>query len=178
MSAHVLDLFAVPDVTVPLEGTDSTVAGDLLLSPGRDAATHDWLSPLVARLAVTLDTRPGRGRRDLRIAMPVPARDGRWVVDGWSASRYEPGTVACHDLEVTIAAGRLLHAELDSWVRERPPQLSPVAAEGRAQLVHADLFGHVLLDAAGAPVVIDVTPAWAPVAWAEERCLIASVRGR
>ena len=171
--ADVLDLFAVPGDLSRLSGDrgDRVRAGDLLLSPGRDPEVQAWLSPMLARLAVRLDERPGRHPRDLRIAMPVPARDGSWVVDGWGASRYEPGTVVCDDLEVTLAAGRLLHAELDSLVRERPPGLdADPGSPGPDQLVHADLDGNVLLDARGAPVVVDVTPAWRTVQWVEERC--------
>ncbi len=171
--SEVLDLFVVPDDLARLPGDRGgrVRAGDLILTPGRDPQVQAWLSPLLARLAVRLDERPGRGRRDLRIAMPVPARDGSWVVDGWAASRFEPGTVVCDDLEVTLAAGRLLHAELDSLVRERPPGLDAVpASAGPDQLVHAELHGNVLLDARGAPVVIDVTPAWRTVQWAEEAC--------
>ena len=56
--------------------------------------------------------------------MPVPARNGEWVVEGWGASRYEPGTTACHDLEVLLATARVLHAELDSAVRARPEVLA------------------------------------------------------
>ena len=55
--------------------------------------------------------------------MPVPARDGSWVVDGWAASRWEPGTVACEDLDVVLAAGRLLHAEMAVAVPHRPEGL-------------------------------------------------------
>lgn len=170
--ADVLDLFAVPaDVTsLPGDRAERVRAGDLLLTRGRDPQVQVWLSPLLARLAVSLDERPGRHPRDLRIAMPVPARDGSWVVQGWGASRYEPGTVVCDDLDVTLAAGRLLHAELDSLVRERPPGLErDPESPGPDQIVHAELHGNVLLDARGAPVVVDVTPAWRPVRWAEDR---------
>jgi hypothetical protein len=41
--------------------------------------------------------------------------------------------------------------------------------------VHRDLAGNVLLDAAGAPVVIDFTPAWRPVRWADAICTLDSV---
>lgn len=215
-----LDLFAVPDAVVALPGGQgrSVRAGDLVLSPGRDPDVLAWLSPLLARLAVRLDERPGRRPRDLRIAMPVPARDGSWAVAGWAASRYEPGTTACRDLDVMLASARLLHAELASAVGVRPPQLdaradrwtraerlafgsgeelmSAVSGQpeaglvgrlnrslesvadlslGPAQLVHADLAGNVLLDGYGAPVVIDVSPAWRPVRWAEAICVVDAV---
>ena len=116
---HVLDLFAVPGDLRPLPGGSgsSVLAGDLVLSPGRDARIADQLNPLLARLAVRLDTR---ARRDVRVAMPIPARDGSWVVDGWSASRYEPGSRTCTDAAVVRAAGSLLHAELAVAVQQWP----------------------------------------------------------
>ncbi len=201
---EVLDLFAVPDTVAALPGGRgrSVRAGDLVLSPGRDPDVLVWLNPLLARLAVRLDEQPGRSARDLRIAVPVPARDGSWAVAGWAASRYEPGTTVCHDAEVVRATARILHAELASVVPARPPQLAfgsdddraaavdggPVAELvgrlrgslasvelGPAQLVHADLADNVLLDAAGAPVVIDVAPAWRPARWAEALCVLDSV---
>ncbi|MBT0769432.1 hypothetical protein KIH74_10910 [Kineosporia sp. J2-2] len=216
-SPHVLDLFAVPEDPEPLPGGQghSVLAGDLVLSPGRDPGTQEWLSPLLARFAVRLDVDPARHRRDLRVAVPVPARDGSWVVDGWAASRYEPGTVTCRDLDVAIAAGHVLHARLASLVRERPaglarrndrwaraervafgeepvPSLRPEVAGlvshaldaagddglGPDQLVHADLAGNLLLDADGAPVVIDFAPAWRPVLWADAVCVLDSVLRR
>ena len=207
-SERVLDLFAVPGAVTPLPGGQDTsvLAGDLVLSPGRDTDVCAWLNPVLARLAVRLDEQPGRSRRDLRIAMPVPARDGEWVVDGWGASRWEPGTTTCTDLDVLVATGRLLHAQLasavptrpdgldgreDRWARaEReafegspsgPPLVRRLAGLrddtplGPDQLVHADLACNVLLDAAGAPVVIDVAPAWRPVRWAEAVCVLDAV---
>lgn len=118
-SARVLDLFAVPGDFRPLPGGrgDSVVAGDLVLSPGRDPAVAAWLNPPLVRLAVRLDSEPLRA---LRVAVPVPARDGSWVVDGWGASRYEPDATACQELSVLVATGRLLHARLDSAFPERP----------------------------------------------------------
>ena len=124
--AHVLDLFAVPDDPRPLAGGQghSVVAGDLVLSPGRDADTCAWLNPVLARLAVELDTASPRA---LRIAMPIPSRDGRWVVDGWAASRYEPDTHPCRDLDVLVATGRLLHARFASAVPVATPTGRPGA---------------------------------------------------
>lgn len=134
---RVLDLFAVPGDVRPVPGGQgrSVVAGDLVLSPGRDAQTAGWLNPVLAPLAVRLDLerigeRPsgrsgGRsgGRAAVRVAMPIPARDGSWVVDGWGASRYEPDTTACHDPALLAATGRLLHARFDEAVRTRPAGL-------------------------------------------------------
>lgn len=214
-SDRVLDLFVVPGDVRRLPGGSggSVLAGDLVLSPGRDARIAAQLSPRLARLAAELDTRPRRRRRDLRIAMPIPARDGAWTVDGWGASRYEPGTVACDDLAVVRATGALLHAEFASafadwpladeaprhrWDRaeriafgtepdldEYPSAQADFARDllarrtgeplGRNQLVHADLAGNVLLDGAGAPVVIDVAPYWRPVRWAEAVCVLDMV---
>ena len=118
-----LDLFAVPGDLAPVPGGQgrSVRAGDLVLSPDRDPATLDRLNPALARLAADLDTRPGRDRRDLRIAMPVPARDGSWVVEGWGATRYEPGTHQLRDLTATRAVGAILHAELARAVSSWPP---------------------------------------------------------
>ncbi len=207
-SERVLDLFAVPGDVQPLPGGRgaSVRAGDLVLSPDRAPSVCAWLNPALARLAVRLDERPGRSPRDLRIAMPVPARDGEWVVEGWGASRWEPGTSVCADLDVLVATGRLLHAELAGAVPSRPQHLDRrddrwalaerAAFEGTPsvpslvrrlaglrddtplgpdQLVHADLAGNVLLDAAGAPVVIDVSPAWRPPRWAEAVCVLDAV---
>jgi uncharacterized protein (TIGR02569 family) len=219
---EVLDLFAVPEDPRPLPGGQghSVVAGDLVLSHGRDAATCAWLNPVIARLAVELDTTKPRA---LRIAMPIPSRDGRWVVDGWGASRYEPDTHACRDLAVLVATGRLLHARLasaqqsppegirertDRWARAERAAFEATNAHGVVadatrgrgislthagplvvdlvsrlddtdlgpdQLVHADLAGNVLLDARGAPVVIDVAPYWRPALWAEAVCVLDAV---
>jgi len=129
---HVLDLFVAPAVDRPLGGGRSVVAGDLVLSPGHDPQVDEQLSPLLARLAVTLDERPGRVPGSLRVAVPVPARDGSWVVDGWAATRWEPGTRECDDPGVTLAAGRLLHAELAVAV-PRPPQALAGRTDPRAR---------------------------------------------
>lgn len=207
-SAHVLDLFVVPDDLEPLAGGrgDSVRAGDLVLSPGRCAETQDALNPILARLSVALDSRPRRRPRDIRIAMPIPARDGNWVVDGWAATRFEPNTTQLTDLDATLAVGAVLHAEFARaharWDRRstdrrgRAERIAfaeqPVPADapqvvhdlvdacddtplGPDQFVHGDLAGNVLLDANGAPVVLDVSPYWRPTMWADAVCVLDSV---
>ena len=212
---HVLDLFAAEGVLEPLPGGRGTTwrAGDLALSPGHDAS-EGWLAPIQARLAVRLDER---SPRSVRLALPVPARDGSLVVDGWTATRFEPGTTPCRDLATLRATAHLLHAHLATAVPERPDALDDrtdrwaqaerqaydadaavaAAAErpepglaglvdglvaglddsdlGREQLVHADLAGNVLLDAAGTPFVIDLSPAWRSPLWAEAVCVLDAV---
>lgn len=206
---RVLDLFAVPDAPEHLPGGAGGTfrAGDLVLSPGRDADVMAWLSPVLARLAVRLEEEPAAR---LRLALPIPARDGSWVVDGWAATRFEPGLEPCDELEVIRRAGRLLHARLDQRVRTPDPSIAArtgrwaeaermafgeqelagdagaveLAAQalagctpdkGPCQLVHSDLAGNVLLDPSGSAFVVDFSPAWRPVAWAEAVCVLDSV---
>ncbi|TIC81821.1 aminoglycoside phosphotransferase [Nocardioides sp. GY 10127] len=228
---RVLDLFAVPGPARALPGGPDAhgsavgvVAGDLALLPDRDADLVAAVAPVQARLAVRLDEAPNRSARDLRLALPVPARDGSWVVDGWAAARFEPSTEVCTDVPVVLGAGRLLHALLAVTVRTPPSALAqrgdragwaervafgevllpegPVtpgaagmtagAPDGLgagedvarqaldllavlghardprpAQLAHAGLAGSVLLDGAGAPLVLPPSPAWRPAPWAE-----------
>lgn len=148
-SEHVLDMFAVPGATEPVPGGQgrSVRAGDLVLTPGRDPGVRDLLSPQLARLAVALDTRPGRDRRDLRLAVPVPARDGSWVVDGWAATRHESGTRPLTDLAATRAVGAVLHAALAHAVEA--PRVLPAEQERRAVAERA---------AFGDPCLPDRTP--------------------
>ncbi len=212
---HVLDYFAAEGVLERLEGGQgaSWRAGDLVLSPGHDES-EAWLAPIQARLAVRLDEQASRS---IRLALPVPARDGNLTVDGWAATRFEPGTTPCHDLATLRATAHLLHAHLASAVPERPSVLdartdrwaeaeraaydaglaAAAAAHrpepglrelvdamteqlddtdlGREQLVHRDLAGNVLLDAAGIPFVIDLSPTWRSPLWAEAVCVLDAV---
>jgi uncharacterized protein (TIGR02569 family) len=117
----VLDLFAAEGVLEALPGGRGTSwrAGDLVLSPGHDES-EAWLAPVQARLAVRLDEQ---SPRSIRLALPVPARDGSVVVDGWTATRFEPGATPCRDLATLRATAHLLHAHLASAVPERPDVL-------------------------------------------------------
>lgn len=113
------DLFAVPAPPIPLAGGQghSIRAGDLVLSPDRDEATASWLNPILAPLSAQLDhERP----RVLRLAMPIPTKEGLWVVNGWGATRFEPDTTECHDLDTLRATAHLLHARLTSAAPTEP----------------------------------------------------------
>ena len=119
---RVLDLFAAEGVLEPLAGGQGTTwrAGDLVLSPVDGSAQLTWLAPVQARLAVRLDDEVPRS---FRLALPVPARDGSLVVDGWAATRFEPRTTPCHDLATLRATAHLLHARLAGVVPLRPAEL-------------------------------------------------------
>lgn len=69
-----------------------------------------------ARRRADLSLRTDRSRA-------VRARDGRLVVDGWAATRFEAGTTPCTDLASLRATAHLLHARLASAVPERPTEL-------------------------------------------------------
>ena len=118
---RVLDLFAAEGVLERFEGGQGTSwrAGDLVLSPGHHES-EAWLAPVQARLAVRLDEQSPRA---VRLALPVPARDGSLTADGWAATRFEPGTTPCRDLRVLRATAHLLHAHLATAVPTRPEQL-------------------------------------------------------
>lgn len=118
---HVLDLFVAEGVLEPLPGGQGMTwrAGDLVLKPGHDES-EAWRALAQARLAVRLDER---SPRLLRVALPVPARDGNLTADGWAATRFEPGTTPCHDLPALRATAHLLHAHLATAVPERPAGL-------------------------------------------------------
>ena len=137
---------------------------------------------------------------EVRVAAPVPAADGSWVVGGWAATPFLEGAPAGWRWSEVLDAGRALHR---SWARlPRPGFLdrrrSPwdtgdrmawgdeplvVRGEGvralverlvtacrpvteRAQLVHGDLGGNVLLADGLPPAVIDLSPYWRPPGWA------------
>lgn len=170
---RVLDLFAAEGVLEPLPGGRGTTwrAGDLALTPSHDES-EAWLAPAQARLAVRLDEEVPRS---IRLALPVPARDGSLTVDGWAATRFEPGTTACRDLPTLRATAHLLHAHLASAAPVRPaaldartdrwavadrqahdPAAALRAAAGRPEPGLADLVGAVVAALADLPEDDDV----------------------
>lgn len=89
--SDVLAAFGVRATAVPLEGGErrSVRAGDLVLKPDPGGSEWAWLG----------EHLPTVREDGFRLALPVPAVDGRWVVDGWCAQ--------------TWGAGR--HAETPRW---------------------------------------------------------------
>ncbi|MEO8541355.1 MAG: aminoglycoside phosphotransferase [bacterium] len=109
---HVLRLFGADGDPVRLEGGQGTTfrAGAIVLKPVSDVEEANWISELFARLE-----GPG-----FRVPAPVPARDGAWVADGWSASRYVDATHAGRNggrWPETIGACRAFHSALRGVVQ-------------------------------------------------------------
>lgn len=82
--------------------------GEVLIRPVRDTALSSWSSGVLDTLTVD----------GVRIARPLRASDGRWVVAGFSACRYITGSAEprYHDM---VAASLRLHAATASVRRPR-----------------------------------------------------------
>ncbi|BCJ47486.1 TIGR02569 family protein [Actinoplanes ianthinogenes] len=102
-----LRAFGVNGEALPLTGGQGTswIAGDLVLKP--DAGPlQEWLARALADVT-------GDG---FRLASPVPALDGAWIVHGWSATRWvqgaEPDYSTVSTWQQILAAGRAFHRAL------------------------------------------------------------------
>lgn len=130
---HVRTAFGVQDVEpVPVvwAGRRAWHCGDVLVRPVPDNAVAAWSAGVLDGLHVD----------GLRLARPVRASDGRWVVAGWAASRFVPGTLEPRYDEVVVAADRL-HAATAGVPRPR-------VLDGRDDLLTrsaAAAFGEVRL---------------------------------
>jgi uncharacterized protein (TIGR02569 family) len=103
--AAVLDAFGLTGSARPLPGGEghSVRVGAAVLKPTEDGPEARWTAELLTRVEAA----------GFRLARPLRALDGRWVVDGWSASGFvegEPG--AAGRWRELLAAARALHAAL------------------------------------------------------------------
>lgn len=160
-------------------------AGDLVLKRVEDEAEAAWTAETLSTLEVD----------GIRIAPPVRAGDGRWVVDGWTATKRVPGRVtrrwedvldagaAFHRATAALAPPAALHrrthlwaiADRAAWGEQDPPRASSLVDDLRtrlrpvdqpAQIVHGDLTGNVLAAPGQDPAVIDFSPYFRPSGWA------------
>ncbi|WP_298176267.1 TIGR02569 family protein [Saccharomonospora sp.] len=92
-----LNTFDTDDVEPSADGSGWRF-GDVVLEPVRDRAQAAWLSRTMAALDIP----------DLRIARPIGASDGRWVVAGWRARRHVSGSVE-HRPDDTVLTAVKLH---------------------------------------------------------------------
>ncbi|WP_285488299.1 TIGR02569 family protein [Amycolatopsis taiwanensis] len=83
-----------------LPGSSVWRCGGIVLKPVTDRARAVWLARVLRRVDVA----------GVRVARPVRATDGRWIVGGWAASRYLSGTPECRYDEIIPATLRLAQA--------------------------------------------------------------------
>lgn len=94
---HVCTAFGVGNEvprTVVWAGRPAWRCGDIVIRPVVDNAVAAWSSGVLDGMHVD----------GVRLAHPVRSSDGRWVVAGWSACRFVPGTVAPRWDDIVTAA--------------------------------------------------------------------------
>lgn len=99
----VLDAFGATGRRLPLAGGQRTVwrVGDAVLKRvDADLATLEWQAGVLARLD---------GGSAFRVAPPLRTGDGRLVMAGWTAWRYEPGEHLPRRWPDIIAVGNAFH---------------------------------------------------------------------
>lgn len=108
---HVRTAFGVTEsVPAPVvwAGRAAWQCGDVLIRPVADNAVASWSAGVLDGLYV----------EGVRLARPVRASDGRWIVAGWAACRYLAGTVEPRYDAVVDVANRL-HAATAAVPRPR-----------------------------------------------------------
>ena len=192
-SGEVLAAFSLTGVPVPVRGGQGTAwrVGSVILKPATDPEFQRWLAVLSTvdqrgfRLAEVIAARDGRWVVDgwgAHVVLPGSAPVG-------PDAPWDEAVAAARSFHRAVASRprpAFLDTRTDAWaVADRAAwgeldlQASPEAHDlvrrlarvprptGPAQLVHGDLAGNVLLGGAGAAGVIDVSPYWRPVTYAE-----------
>ncbi|MEC0177774.1 hypothetical protein P4H83_23095 [Paenibacillus favisporus] len=106
LSREILESFGLQGEAVPLKGGQNTSvkAQDAVLKPSENEQHDEWV----------LGIMHGLQPRGYRVSRPVPARNGSFVSDGWTCSRFEPGTGVQGGLEQKLKVARLFHRDLAS----------------------------------------------------------------
>jgi uncharacterized protein (TIGR02569 family) len=108
---HVRTAFGVADTAprpVLWAGRRAWHCGDVLIRPVADNALAAWSAGVLDGLAV----------ERMRLAHPVRSSDGRWVVAGWAACRFVPGTLQPR-YDAMVEASLRLHAATGGLARPR-----------------------------------------------------------
>jgi uncharacterized protein (TIGR02569 family) len=106
----VLAAYGLAGTPVRLPGGQGTAwrSGDTVLKPAGDAAEAAWTATVLAALPPS---------PEFRVAPPVAAGDGRWVVDGWAAWRLIPGQPQPHRLDDVLRTAGAFHRALSHLPR-------------------------------------------------------------
>ena len=108
---HVRTAFGVAGVQprpVLWAGRRAWHCGDVLIRPVADNALAAWSAGVLDGLTV----------ERMRLAHPVRSSDGRWVVAGWAACRFVPGTLQPR-YDAMVEASLRLHAATANLSRPR-----------------------------------------------------------
>lgn len=102
--------FGVLDPPVPLPGGKGGTwrAGDLVLKPVEHRPETLWRAEVLDRLPED----PA-----FRVARPVRALTGEWIVDGWEAARFVPGEPDVTRPDDAVRAGIAFHAAVAHLAR-------------------------------------------------------------
>lgn len=128
MPRPVLDAWGLVGEAERLDGGQGTSVrvGDLVLKPQSDEALVTWHAQLCNRVSADA----------FRLPAPIPARDGRLVVNGWSASIHVVGHFVQEDDGTTsswssvLVVSRDFHAAVSGELR---PALTDVRADRYAR---------------------------------------------
>jgi uncharacterized protein (TIGR02569 family) len=105
LPARVADAFGVTSEVIALPGTESRTfrSGDVVLRQGQSESALLWTMTV-------LDGLPAQG---FRVERPLRARDGSWIVDGWTAWTFLEGRSATPaDASAIAVAVQALHDTL------------------------------------------------------------------
>lgn len=185
----VLDVFGLTGAAVLLPGGQGETwqVGEVVLKPAHFVPEAEWRASALTGLADAVA---------FRVARPVRARGGEWVVDGWEASSSLAGAIDVQRPDDVLEAGAAFHAAVadlprpdfldvrdDPWTygdrvawEELPLDGSHELlgellearrpVESAAQVVHGDLLGNVMFADGLPPAIIDWPVYWRPPAWA------------
>jgi uncharacterized protein (TIGR02569 family) len=155
---HVRTAFGVADVEprpVLWAGRRAWHCADVLIRPVADNALAAWSAGVLDGLHV----------EGMRLAHPVRSSDGRWVVAGWAACRFVPGTLEPR-YDAMVEASLRLHAATAALTRPRLldgrddlPTRAAAAAWGERNLTLDPRAGGVTFDElAGRRLPVSLTP--------------------
>lgn len=108
--AEVLDAFSVAGVPRRLTGGKGGTwqVGDVVLKPAEGVPETVWRSEVLTDLPDS---------PHFRIARPVRAADGTFVVDGWEAAAFVAGTADQRRVDDVVRAGQAFHSALAALPR-------------------------------------------------------------
>lgn len=192
--ASVLAAFQLTGATRPLAGGrgQSFRVGDVVVKPADDWQEAEWSARVFADLLATAEfrvPRPCRSREGLFVVEGWTASEFLEGQEG-PAGNWAPliaASRAFHQALRHLPRPGFLDQRRDPWAiadrvawDEKPPPSSTDAdellarllvlkkpVEAVSQLVHGDLTGNVMFHASLPPAVIDFSPYWRPVAYAE-----------